>query len=672
MAAVEEAAPPGRAEATAGAEETAATTGEEGWGEDEEWAQMMADEEAAEAAWAADEDAEARLEGEGDGAGGEGRQQGGAEEGWTVVRSRRRHVPRGTRVGMVVWWWLEGVEGLPTGWARGRIADVRIWEGRQEHAIQVDDASGVGARLVYVDLWRARWYAEDEERREGGAARQLGVRAVGARADGSLTGQRPAGVRDVWTRRGEAVRANARVHAGQAEMLAALEAAQEVLGKVGATGSPAGRMVRTALAATEDSLFEGREAGDLGFYAMASVIGGYVPGVEWGGGRTKGLRAVFEGQVQRVQTAAADMLVGWRDEVKEARKWTGRREQGRGRMGAVMWAWREVAARDRGRWAPSTRVVSERNGSGVDALPAAEGGEWGERCSVSAWRAGSMWAWIYAWCMWRAPEKTAERVLWAAWRVRMAGGGDWARRYAEAVRGGARPVPEGYLGKKLDRWARMCAMHRAPEDEVEGVAVGMAWTAAGVKVTLRTHAEGVAMGVKCVPRSVEIAPRAHCGPSGRKRVRRAGLPRAGRVMVGETKQVPVHEIVAGRHAAWMEAWRRRRDGQHASARREAAEVTRKRKAAGGWPPEDRREAGRRRLQEHMERARAGARAGAGGGGDEGGGDLEEAVVIEEGGVAAGEAEVAHGVHGGAGVDVGRDGQPQTMEGGERGKRTGDG
>ena len=198
---------------------------------------------------------------------------------------------------------------------------------------------------------------------------------------------------------------------------------------------------------------------------------------DWGSKRTKELKGVMERHVQSAQTAAAQMLQGWSERVKVARKWTNWRERNRGRMGAVMWAWRAVAARNRsGTWEASTRLPVERNAAGVDALPAAGSGEWGERKGVSWIKAGTMWGWMYAWVMWKAPQKMRERRRWAAWWAREGGIEGSSRRYEDAVAAGAKPVPGGYMGKKRRAWAQRCAQESATQGEAGvGVGVRMRW-----------------------------------------------------------------------------------------------------------------------------------------------------------------------------------------------------
>ena len=393
-------------------------------------------------------------------------------------------------------------------------------------------------------------------------------------------------------------------------MVGALTEAMDTAKRAGAAKERLGVQLGTALAAVEANLFEGSEVTEGAYKEMAAVIAGYVVEADWGGRRTKGLKAVFEGQIQRVQGAAAHMLAAWGSELRQARKWTQKREKGRGRMGAVFWAWSVVTARNRGRWTPSTRVTAERGESGIDALPAAEGREWAERGGVSALRAGSMWAWLYAWQMWRAPLRTADRVRWAAWRVRMAGRGDWRQRYAMAVAEGARPVSKGYKGKKVRCWAQVCARHVGGEEMSEGVALDLRVDSKRGRLEIRPR------------RAVSV---------GWKRVRKAGMPVEGYRVRGASGVLMEGEQERGRKTARQECYKTNRGRQGAKSRRGGSDVSgggevmcywppplmawvegdgeergRKRRAPVGWKPEERRAVSRRRLAEQMERARMGA------------------------------------------------------------------
>ena len=151
---------------------------------------------------------------------------------------------------------------------------------------------------------------------------------------------------------------------------------------------------------------------------------------------------------------------------------------------------------------------------------------------MSAWEAGSMWAWLYAWVMWRAPHKTAERVRWAAWRVRMAGEGDWRQRYEEAVVAGARPVPKAGKGKKQRQWARMCDEHGGREREVTGVALEMRVDGGRGRIEVRPKARKMMMEWR--------------------RTRKAGLPEKGYRGRGAVGMQTQQERAAGRRAAQRE------------------------------------------------------------------------------------------------------------------------
>ena len=85
---------------------------------------------------------------------------------------------------------------------------------------------------------------------------------------------------------------------------------------------------------------------------------------KWWLGRRGGKRLVFEQGIKAVQCAAGDMLIHWHGRWRSMKKTVQYREDNRGRMGAVWWAWRVVTWRNMGMWEHSTRVAAEWGGRG--------------------------------------------------------------------------------------------------------------------------------------------------------------------------------------------------------------------------------------------------------------------------------------------------------------------
>lgn len=121
-------------------------------------------------------------------------------------------------------------------------------------------------------------------------------------------------------------------------------------------------------------------------------------------------------------------------------------------MGAVMWAWRQVARRNRGEWEGSTRVAVERGAGGMDWLPPAGAVEWSGRPMVTAIAPGSAGAWVMAWVKWQGPERVRQRKGGAAWRARMGGMVGWRARYTRWAEKGLRRVRPAHR----EQWSRWC------------------------------------------------------------------------------------------------------------------------------------------------------------------------------------------------------------------------
>ena len=151
----------------------------------------------------------------------------------------------------------------------------------------------------------------------------------------SRSGVPPAGIREVWTRASASTRADAVLEKRQGAVNEALRAAEATAARAGAAGGKLGIQLRRAIVATHT---KPRVVRDEHYEALVQVLGGEMETADWGSKRTKELKGVMERHVQSAQTAAAQMLQGWSERVKVARKWTNWRERNRGRMGAVMWA----------------------------------------------------------------------------------------------------------------------------------------------------------------------------------------------------------------------------------------------------------------------------------------------------------------------------------------------
>ena len=77
------------------------------------------------------------------------------------------------------------------------------------------------------------------------------------------------------------------------------------------------------------------------------------------------MRQAFERCVGEAQLAAARIPGRWARRWHADKAWARERNEGAGRMGAVLWAWREVTRRQRGMGAHSTRDAAERGESGA-------------------------------------------------------------------------------------------------------------------------------------------------------------------------------------------------------------------------------------------------------------------------------------------------------------------
>ena len=117
--------------------------------------------------------------------------------------------------------------------------------------------------------------------------------------------------------------------------------------KVKAEATTLGLQVRRAIVATTTPpRVAGKEANRE---ALREMIAGAAQRVEWGSKGGKHSREQAEKHMRGAQVCAARMLQRWAMMVREATPWAHRREKGRARMGTVLWAWRCVVKRRKGR-----------------------------------------------------------------------------------------------------------------------------------------------------------------------------------------------------------------------------------------------------------------------------------------------------------------------------------
>ena len=203
------------------------------------------------------------------------------------------------------------------------------------------------------------------------------------------------------------------------------------------------------------------------------------------------MRQAFERCVGEAQLAAARILGRWARRWHADKAWARERNEGAGRMGAVLWAWREVTRRQRGMGAHSTRDAAERGGSGaMDWLPPTGVLEWSYRPGVTAVGNGTLAAWLMWYARWTARERVEGRRRWAAWRARAGRDGDIRRRYEKEVGRGARRVGESEHTTVMGRaehersWAARCEAAEASRERMHGADRG-AWV-----MWVHTSAEG--------------------------------------------------------------------------------------------------------------------------------------------------------------------------------------
>ena len=191
-----------------------------------------------------------------------------------------------------------------------------------------------------------------------------------------------------------------------------------------------------------------------------------------------------------VQLAAAKMLGRWSTIWRQQERERAGFDRLRGRMGAIVHAWRVVARRGayRGLWGkgerrgellePSTRLAMERTPRGADWLSPKLQHEqpWGsEAGSPTGVTGGSYGAWLLWYVRWTAPERVRARRGWAAWEARRRGGGRIEERYARLVDRGGQAIGHGMgltkaaLARRQAAWRDRCRVVTAV---ATGVVVG--------------------------------------------------------------------------------------------------------------------------------------------------------------------------------------------------------
>ena len=328
---------------------------------------------------------------------------------------------------------------------------MRVVRGAYEHLVW---SAGGGARWVRLCEWVWRRRAWDTAARTRG--RPEGRCAAPA-------GRAPRSVKDVWLGRVAAV-AQPQLRKWRTAMSEGLAEAWGIASKHAGAGSALASQLRRATAAA-------RGGAEVHYGALRATIAGALESAEWGS--SKDGRKEMEAAVAGAQLAAARVLGAWDTMVRAAQRQMGDREASRGRLGAILWAWRSWAHRrgERGELLMSTRPLRERGGRVEDWLPSASDLECGHREVVSAVVPGEIGAWLLWYARWTAEDRKRQRHGWAAWVARLDGGGSSLRaRYERALRTGRGAVGSASTGsteegraKRRRRWEERCRREAALE-----------------------------------------------------------------------------------------------------------------------------------------------------------------------------------------------------------------
>lgn len=349
-------------------------------------------------------------------------------------------------------------------WRQGWVTRVREEAGRYRHWLTWAGSLEVEEVDLQVEMWRWAGAAQPMARERGGGGEFRQPRR--RRGAGS-------GLKEVWTASACGMESDSELVSIRAAMAGRLVAAAKLAERGAGAASAVARQVRRAAASAQAP---SRTAGEK-YAQLVEVLGGMIEQAEWG--QRIELRRAFEASVEGAQLAAARILGRWARRWHKDKAWARERNAGEGRMGAVLWAWREVARRQRGMGAQSTREAAERGQCGaVDWLPPTGTLEWSYRPGVTAVRSGSLAAWLMWYVRWTARERVENRRRWAAWRARAGRDGDLRRRYDIEVSRGTRRVGEAPNTTVKGRvrhegsWAARCEAAQAMQDRMHSADEG--------------------------------------------------------------------------------------------------------------------------------------------------------------------------------------------------------